>query len=63
MTMNLIVMGVTLLIGAFVVVWLSSARVRSWGELPKHRFLETERRFVAAHGKRRPPSGNEGFPG
>jgi len=42
---NLIVSGVTMLMAAFVGVWIFNPRLRSWFEMPKHRFLEEVRRF------------------
>jgi hypothetical protein len=42
---NLIVLGVTLLMAAFVGVWLFFPRLRDWIEMPKHRFLEAQRQF------------------
>ena len=45
MAVNLIVLGVTLLITAFVGVWILFPRARGWMEMPKHRFLDLERRF------------------
>ncbi|HTU22628.1 MAG TPA: hypothetical protein VMG10_31605 [Gemmataceae bacterium] len=45
MIINLIVGTVTLLMLAFVVVWLFFPHLRGWLEAPKYRFLERERRF------------------
>jgi hypothetical protein len=42
---NLIVVNVTLLLVAFVAVWIFAPRLRVWMEMPKHRFLESQRRF------------------
>jgi hypothetical protein len=42
---NLIVAGVTLLMLAFVAVWVFFPHLRDWLEKPKYRFLERERRF------------------
>jgi hypothetical protein len=42
---NLIVLAVTLLMAAFVGVWIFLPRLRAWMEMPKHRFLELQRRF------------------
>jgi hypothetical protein len=42
---NLIVLAVTLLLAAFVGVWIFLPRLRAWMEMPKHRFLESQRRF------------------
>jgi hypothetical protein len=47
MTVNLIVVAVTLLISAFISVWICIPRVRPWLERPKHRFLDRQRRFPA----------------
>jgi hypothetical protein len=43
MAVNLIVLAVTLLMIAFVGVWLFAPQLRGWMEMPKHRFLETQR--------------------
>jgi uncharacterized iron-regulated membrane protein len=45
MAVNLLVAIVTLLMIAFVVVWLLAPRLRVWMEAPKHRFLDNQRRF------------------
>jgi len=45
MAVNLIVVAVTLLMAAFVGVWIFFPRLRAWMEMPKHRFLELQRRF------------------
>lgn len=45
MAVNLLVAAVTLLMTAFVVLWLVAPRLRAWMEAPKHRFLENQRRF------------------
>jgi hypothetical protein len=42
---NLIVLAVTLLMAAFLGVWLFFPRLRAWMEVPKYRFLEQERQF------------------
>jgi hypothetical protein len=42
---NIIVLTVTLLMAAFVGVWIFFPRLRSWMEMPKHRFLEQQRQF------------------
>jgi hypothetical protein len=42
---NLIVLGVTLLMAAFLGVWIFFPRLRAWMEMPKYRFLERQRRF------------------
>jgi hypothetical protein len=42
---NFIVLAVTLLVLAFVGVWLFFPSLRAWMEMPKHRFLELERQF------------------
>jgi hypothetical protein len=46
MAVNLIVLAVTLLMAAFVGVWISFPRLRAWMELPKYRFLQQNRRFL-----------------
>jgi hypothetical protein len=45
MTVNVIVFAVTLLMAAFAGVWIFVPRLRGWMEMPKHRFLEQQRRF------------------
>jgi hypothetical protein len=42
---NLIVLVVTLLMVAFVGVWIFFPQLRGWMEMPKYRFLEEQRRF------------------
>jgi hypothetical protein len=44
-TVNLIVLVVTLLMAGFVAVWIFFPRLRPWMEAPKYRFLEQQRRF------------------
>ena len=46
MAVNLIVLAVTLLMAAFVGVWISFPRLRTWMESPKYRFLQQNRRFL-----------------
>ncbi len=60
MVINLIVLGVTLLLAAFVAVWVFFPRLRVWMEVPKYRFLEQQRRFPGVRHDR-PPEG-EGPP-
>ena len=48
MAVNLIVVNVTLLLAAFVAVWIFVPRLRVWMEMPKYRFLESQRRFPTA---------------
>lgn len=45
MAVNLIVLAVTLLMAAFVGVWIFFPRLRAWMEMPKYRFLERQREF------------------
>ncbi len=45
MAINLIVLAVSLLMAAFLGVWVFFPRLRAWMELPKYRFLEQQRRF------------------
>jgi hypothetical protein len=45
MAVNLLVAAVTLLMTAFLLLWLLAPRLRVWMEAPKHRFLEIQRRF------------------
>jgi UPF0716 family protein affecting phage T7 exclusion len=42
---NLIVAAVTLLMAGFIAVWIALPSLRPWMEMPKHRFLERQRRF------------------
>jgi hypothetical protein len=42
---NLIVLAVTLLMAAFLAVWVFLPQFRAWMEMPKHRFLEQQRQF------------------
>ena len=64
MAVNLIVLAVTLLMAAFVGVWIFFPRLRAWMEMPKHRFLELQRRFPSVLRDRQPgreePSQQEG---
>ncbi|HEX4588461.1 MAG TPA: hypothetical protein VH120_00920 [Gemmataceae bacterium] len=48
MTVNLIVLAVTVLMAGFLFVWLAFPRVRPWMEAPKYRVLEWDRRWPAA---------------
>lgn len=48
MTVNLIVVAVTLLMLGFLAVWLAYPRLRPWIEAPKYRVLEWEQRWPAA---------------
>ena len=61
MAVNLIVLAVTLLMAAFVGVWIFFPRLRAWMEMPKHRFLERQRQFPNVLRDRQPereePSG------
>jgi hypothetical protein len=61
---NLIVLAVTLLLAAFVSVWIFFPRLRAWMEMPKYRFLELQRQFPSVIRDRRPggeePSQEEG---
>jgi len=43
---NLIVLAVTLLMAAFLGVWIFFPRLRAWMEMPKYRFLERQRQFL-----------------
>jgi hypothetical protein len=47
MAVNVIVLAVTLLVAAFIAVWICVPCVRPWLEQPKHRFLDRQRRFPA----------------
>jgi hypothetical protein len=66
MAVNLIVLAVTLLMAAFVGVWIFSPRLRAWMEMPKYRFLEHQRQFPDVLRDRQPgreePSQQEGLP-
>jgi hypothetical protein len=53
---NLIVLAVTLLMAAFVCVWLFFPRLRAWMEMPKYRFLEQQRRIPDVLRDRQPRS-------
>jgi hypothetical protein len=46
---NLIVLAVSLMMAAFVGVWLFFPRLRPWMEMPKHRFLEQQRMYPDVH--------------
>ena len=46
MAVNLIVLAVTLLMAAFLGVWIFFPRLRAWMEMPKYRFLERQRQFL-----------------
>ena len=48
MTVNLIVLAVTLLMGGFLGVWVAFPRLRPWIEAPKYRVLQWDRRWPAA---------------
>jgi hypothetical protein len=54
LAVNLIVLGVTLLMAAFVGVWIFFPRLRVWMEMPKHRFLESQRQFPSVLRDRQP---------
>jgi hypothetical protein len=47
-TVNLIVLAVTLLMAGFLAVWLGYPRLRPWIEAPKYRVLEWDRRWPSA---------------
>jgi hypothetical protein len=42
---NLIVLAITILMAAFVGVWIYFPRLRTWMERPKYRFLEQQQRY------------------
>jgi len=44
---------------AFVTVWILVPRLRAWMEMPKHRFLETQRQFPGV--LREKQAGNKEF--
>jgi hypothetical protein len=54
---NLIVLAVTLLMAAFLGVWIFFPRLRAWMERPKYRFLERQRQFPGV--RREPQPGRE----
>jgi hypothetical protein len=56
MAVNIIVLAVTLLMAAFVGVWIAFPRLRGWMEMPKHRFLKMQRQFPGILRDRRPES-------
>ncbi|MBV8555313.1 MAG: hypothetical protein JO116_07095 [Planctomycetaceae bacterium] len=58
MAVNLIVLAVTLLMAAFLGVWIFFPRLRAWMEMPKYRFLEQQRQFPGV--LRGCPPGREG---
>jgi hypothetical protein len=43
---NFIVLVVTLLMVAYLAVWIFFPRLRAWMEMPKYRFLERQRKFL-----------------
>jgi hypothetical protein len=47
-TVNLIMVAVTLLMVGFLAVWLFYPQLRPWIEAPKYRVLEWEQRWPAA---------------
>jgi hypothetical protein len=55
---NLIVLAVTLLMSAYVGVWVLFPRLRAWMETPKYRFLELQREFPEVL-RDREPNGDE----
>ena len=57
-TINLIVVAVTLLMAGFVAVWSLSASLRWWMESPKLRFVESTRRFPPVVRDERPAHEN-----
>ncbi len=48
MTVNLIMLAVTLVMAGFLAVWLCYPRLRPWIEAPKYRVLEWDRHWPAA---------------
>jgi len=48
MVVNWIMLAVTLLMAAFLLVWLFVPRFRPWMEAPKYRVLTWEERFPEA---------------
>jgi hypothetical protein len=48
------VLAVTLLMAAFLGVWIFFPRLRIWIEMPKYRFLEHQRRFPGVVRGRQP---------
>jgi hypothetical protein len=57
-TINLIVVAVTLLMAGFVAVWSLSASLRGWMESPKLRFVDSTRRFPPIVRDERPADRN-----
>ena len=55
MVVNLIILAVTLLMAAFLLVWVCFPGFRPWIEAPKYRVLTWEKRFPEAV---RPASGD-----
>jgi hypothetical protein len=56
MVVNLIMLAVTLMMVAFLIVWVCFPRLRPWIEAPKYRVLTWEERFPQAV---RPPVDDE----
>lgn len=54
MVIDLIVLVVTLLMAAFLGVWILFPRLRAWMERPKYCFLEQQRRFPGVFRDRQP---------
>ena len=54
MAVNLIVLAVTLLMAAFLGVWIFFPRLRAWMEMPKYRFLERQHQFPGVLRDRQP---------
>lgn len=59
MAVNVIVVAVTLVLAAFVGVWVFVPRLRSWMEMPKHRFLELHANFPACSASKTPAKRNQ----
>jgi hypothetical protein len=55
---NLIVLAVTVLMVAFLAVWIFFPRLRAWMEVPKYRFLQQQRSFPGV--RHDPPPGPAG---
>ncbi len=56
MVINVIVLAVTLLMAAFLSIWIFFPRMRACMEEPKYRFLEQQRRFPDVYRDRFPGS-------
>ena len=63
MAVNLIVLAVTLLVAGLIGLWIAVPSLRPWIELPKHRFLQRQRRFPDVTRQAGKPQGESSSPG